>query len=51
MPKEQTPPAQSRSQRKKLSAKESVKRMRAFAKRKDQLVAAVRTGKNRSVPA
>jgi len=49
MAKEQT--SQSRSQRKNLSAKESVERVRDFAKRKDRLVAAVRTGKNRSVPA
>jgi hypothetical protein len=50
MPKVKASP-QSRPQRKKLSAKESLKRMREFSKRKGQFVAAVRTGKNRSVPA
>jgi hypothetical protein len=43
--------AQRRPKRAKLSAKESLKRMGEFAKRKERIVAAVRKGKNRSVPA
>lgn len=35
-----------RLKRAKLSAKESLKRMQAFAKRKGQFIAAVREGKN-----
>jgi hypothetical protein len=44
------PPAK-RPERVKLTAAESLKRMQAFSKRKEALVAAVRKGKNRSVPA
>jgi len=35
-----------RPQRAKLTAKETLKRMRAFAKRKERFVAAIREGKN-----
>ncbi len=38
-----------RAERKKLSAEESLKRMREFAKRKERFVAAVRKGKDRGV--
>jgi len=38
-----------RPQRAQLSAEESLKRMQEFDKRKEQFVAAVRKGKNRSV--
>jgi hypothetical protein len=38
-----------RPERAKLSASESLKRMRAFANRKEQFVATVRKGKDRSV--
>ena len=40
-----------RPERVKLTAAESLKRMQAFSKRKETFVAAVRKGKNRSVPA
>jgi len=40
-----------RSSRKKLSAEESLKRVREFGKRKEQFVASVRTGKGRSLSA
>ncbi len=40
-----------RPERVKLTAEESLKRMKAFDDRKEQIVAAVRKGKNRSVPA
>ena len=40
-----------RPERVKLTAEESLKRMKAFDQRKEQIVAAVRKGKNRSVPA
>ena len=40
-----------RAERVKLTAEESLKRVRAFGKRKEAFVAAVRKGKNRSVPA
>jgi hypothetical protein len=40
-----------RTERIKLAPKESLKRMQAFDKRKEAFVAAVRKGKNRSVPA
>jgi hypothetical protein len=40
-----------RAERKKLSAEESLKRMREFAKRKERFVAAVRKGKDRGVSA
>ena len=40
-----------RPERVKLTAEESLKRMQAFDKRKEAFVAAVRKGKNRSVPA
>jgi hypothetical protein len=40
-----------RAQRIKLAPEESLKRMQAFDKRKEAFVAAVRKGKNRSVPA
>ena len=43
-------PAQ-RTERGKLTAAESLKRLQEFAKRKEQFVAAVRKGKDRSVPA
>ncbi|MCI0702642.1 MAG: hypothetical protein L0241_16280 [Planctomycetia bacterium] len=39
------------SKRVKLTAEESLKRMQEFPKRKERFVAAVRKGKNRSVPA
>ena len=42
------PPAK-RPERVKLTAEESLKRMREFAKRKEQFVAAVRKGKDRGV--
>ncbi len=35
----------------KLSAKESLKRMQGFSKRKGQFIAAIREGKNRGVSA
>jgi hypothetical protein len=38
-----------RSQRVKLSAEESLKRVREFAQRKEAFIAAVRKGKNRGV--
>ena len=38
-------------ERVKLSAKETLKRMQEFPKRKERFVAAVRKGKNRSVSA
>jgi hypothetical protein len=41
----------SRSQRVKLSAEESLKRVREFGKRKEAFVAAVRKGKDRGVSA
>ena len=40
-----------RADRVKLTPEESLKRMQAFDKRKEAFVAAVRKGKNRSVPA
>ncbi len=40
-----------RSERVKLTAEESLKRMQEFAKRKEDFVAAVRKGKDRSVSA
>ena len=40
-----------RPKRAKLSGKESLKRMREFSKRKENFIAAVRKGKNRSVSA
>ena len=40
-----------RTQRVKLSAEESLKRVREFGKRKEAFVAAVRKGKNRGVSA
>jgi hypothetical protein len=40
-----------RPKRAKLTAKESLKRMQEFAKRKEKFIAAVREGKNRGVPA
>ena len=40
-----------RSQRVKLSAEESLKRVRQFAQRKEAFIAAVQKGKNRGVPA
>ena len=40
-----------RSERIKLTHGESLKRMQTFDKRKEAFVAAVRKGKNRSVPA
>ncbi len=40
-----------RGARAKLTAEESLKRMQEFAKRKEQLIAAVRKGKDRSVSA
>ena len=40
-----------RSGRVKLSAEESLKRMQAFAKRKESFIAAVRKGKDRSISA
>jgi hypothetical protein len=39
------------AKRAKLSAAESLKRMEEFPERKEDFVAAVRKGKNRSVPA
>ncbi len=45
------PSKTSRSQRLKLSAEESLKRVRDFAERKEAFIAAVRKGKNRSVSA
>jgi hypothetical protein len=39
------------AKRAKISAEESLKRMEEFPERKEQFVAAVRKGKNRSVPA
>ena len=50
-PKSNAGTVKRRPKRAKLSAKESLKRMSEFAKRKEQIVAAVRKGKNRSVPA
>jgi hypothetical protein len=44
-------PPTKRPQRVKLTAEESLKRMQTFGKRKGAFVAAVRKGKNRSVPA
>jgi hypothetical protein len=46
----QTPKA-SRSGRVKLSAEESLKRVRGFAQRKEAFIAAVRKGKSRGVSA
>lgn len=43
-------PAES-AERAKVTAEESLKRMQEFAKRKEQFVAAVRKGKDRSVSA
>jgi len=40
-----------RPKRTKLSAKESLKRLQDFSKRKEQFVAAVRKGKDRGVSA
>lgn len=40
-----------RAERVKLSPEESLKRVQEFSKRKEGFVAAVRKGKNRSVPA
>ena len=40
-----------RTERAKLSAKESLKRLQEFAKRKEHFVAAVRKGKDRGVSA
>jgi hypothetical protein len=40
-----------RPARLKLSAEESLKRMKDFANRKDAIIAAVRKGKNRNIPA
>jgi hypothetical protein len=40
-----------RPERAKLSAAESLKRMQTFPQRKERVVATVREGKNRSVPA
>ncbi|MCI0701124.1 MAG: hypothetical protein L0241_08575 [Planctomycetia bacterium] len=40
-----------RADRVKLTPEESLKRMQEFDKRKEAFVAAVRKGKNRSVPA
>jgi hypothetical protein len=40
-----------RAERVKLTAEESLKRLQEFAKRKEQFVAAVRKGKDRSVSA
>ncbi len=45
------PPQIGRSQRLKLSAEESLKRVREFAKRKEAFIASVRKGKNRGVSA
>ena len=44
-------PPTGQAKRAKLSAEESLKRMEEFPERKEQFVAAVRKGKNRSVPA
>jgi hypothetical protein len=44
-------PPTGQAKRTKLSAEESLKRMEEFPERKEQIVAAVRKGKNRSVPA
>jgi hypothetical protein len=41
----------SRTQRVKLSAEESLKRVREFARRKEAFIAAVRKGKDRGVSA
>ena len=40
-----------RTGRAKLTPEESLKRMQAFGKRKEQFVATVRKGKDRSIPA
>jgi len=40
-----------KAKRVKLTAEESLKRMRQFPKREEQFIAAVRKGKDRSVPA
>jgi hypothetical protein len=50
MAKEKKRSAQ-KPERVKLSAKEILKRMQEFPKRKERIVAAVRKGKNRSVSA
>jgi hypothetical protein len=39
-----------RPKRVKLTAEESLKRMRAFNERKDEIIAAVRKVKNRTIP-
>jgi hypothetical protein len=44
-------PSPEREERAKLTAEESLTRMQEFAKRKEQFVAAVRKGKDRSVSA
>jgi hypothetical protein len=49
MAKEKKPNVQ-RPERVKLPAKEILKRMQEFPKRKERFVAAVRKGKNRSLP-
>jgi hypothetical protein len=41
----------SRAERQKLTEEESLKRMQDFRKRKEQFIAAIRKGKNRSVSA
>jgi len=50
-PKQAKPVASGRSERVKLSAEESLKRMKAFDARKEAFIAAIRKGKNRSVSA
>ena len=44
-------PQTGRAKRVKLSAEESLKRVKAFDQRKEMFVAAIRKGKNRSVSA
>ena len=39
-----------RSKRAKLTAEESLKRMEAFPERKEQIIAAIRKSKSRSLP-
>jgi hypothetical protein len=50
-PRRSQTPQTGGSQRVKLSAKESLKRVREFAQRKEGFIAAVRKGKNRGVSA
>lgn len=50
-PRQSKTPKSGRSQRLELSPEESLKRMKAFHERKEALIAAIRKGKNRSVPA